>query len=39
MMLEISLRRENKIVIGSRWWEATGLLKSQGRNDGPFRMR
>jgi hypothetical protein len=39
MMLEISLRRGDKIVIRGRSWEATGLLKNQGRTDGPFRMR
>jgi hypothetical protein len=39
MMIEISLRRGDKIVIGGRWWGATGLLKRQGRNDGLFRMR
>jgi hypothetical protein len=40
MMLEISLKRGNKIGIGGRWWEATGLLKRQGRrNDGLFSIR
>jgi hypothetical protein len=39
MMLEISLRRGNKIIIGGRWWEATGLLKRHCRNDDLFRMR
>jgi hypothetical protein len=28
MMIEISFRRGNKIVIGGKCWEATGLLKT-----------
>jgi hypothetical protein len=39
MMLDFSLKRENKIVVGCRWWEASGHFKRWGRNIGPFRMR